>query len=133
MSRIRGKGTRPELAVQAMLEELGVPFQTHDRTLPGCPDFVLRHCSLCIFVDGDFWHGWRFESWRMKLSERWERKIAATRRRDELNRRRLRRAGWQVLRLWEHQLDDPDRCRARILDLAARGLPYPSKPGTVTS
>lgn len=130
MGRIRGKGTLPEKEVQAMLEKLGVTFISHDRKLPGSPDFVLRQFSLCIFVDGDFWHGWRFDSWRMKLSPHWESKIAANKTRDELNRRRLRRAGWQVLRIWEHQLrKDPHRCLVRIQDRIASGLPFVEKPG----
>lgn len=132
MGRIKGKDTHPERQVQAMLEELGVAFVSHDRDLPGRPDFVLRQHSLCIFVDGDFWHGWRFDAWRMKLSEHWESKIAANKRRDELNRRRLRRAGWQVLRIWEHQIHDaPDRCRDRIRKLMEQGLPFVEKPGSV--
>jgi DNA mismatch endonuclease (patch repair protein) len=68
-----------------------------------------------VFVDGDFWHGWRFPVWRDKLSEVWEAKIAATRHRDARNFRRLRRSGWRVVRIWEHQLArDADGCVARI-------------------
>jgi len=130
MGRIRGKGTLPERQVQEMLEQLGLAFTSHDRTLPGNPDFVLRQVSLCIFVDGDFWHGWRFDTWRSKLSPHWEAKIAANRRRDELSRRKLRRAGWNVLRIWEHQLrNDPGGCVIRIQERAAAGLPFVEKPG----
>lgn len=132
MSRIRGRDTGPERTVQAMLEALGLEFESHVRSLPGRPDFVLRQHSLCIFVDGDFWHGWRFESWRMKLSEKWEAKIAANRRRDDHNRRLLRQAGWQVLRIWEHQVRErPRGCRRSILLRVSRGLPFVAKPGNV--
>lgn len=115
MSRIRGRGTKPEAAVQAMLEGLGVPFETHARDLPGRPDFVIRDARVVILVDGDFWHGWRFDEWRLRLSEHWERKIAANRRRDARNRKLLRAGGWTIIRLWEHQVrDSPARCRRRI-------------------
>jgi DNA mismatch endonuclease (patch repair protein) len=125
MGCIKGMDTKPEKIVQTMLEALGAEFVAHDHTLPGRPDFVLWQHSLCIFVDGDFWHGWRFDTWRIKLSESWEAKIAANRRRDELVRRRLRRAGWQVLRIWEHQIRHaPDRCRTRIGERIGRGLPF---------
>lgn len=127
MSRIRGRDTGPERMVQAILEELGVEFEMQVRSLPGRPDFVLRQHSLCIFVDGDFWHGWRFEEWRMNLSEKWEAKIATNRRRDDRNRRLLRQAGWQVLRIWEHQIDASHRrCRGRILTCINGGLPFRS-------
>ena len=115
MSRIRGKDTGPELAVRAALEYRGLRFETHVRGLPGCPDVVFREARVAVFIDGDFWHGFRFETWRDKLSEKWEAKIEANRKRDERNFRRLRREGWKVLRLWEHQVErDVARCVRRI-------------------
>ena len=105
MSRIRGKDTGPERAVGAIVAGLGLVAEFHARDLPGRPDLVLRERRIAIFVDGDFWHGWRFPVWRNKLSEKWEIKIAANRHRDSLNYARLRRAGWIVIRIWEHQLE----------------------------
>jgi DNA mismatch endonuclease (patch repair protein) len=88
--------------------------------LPGRPDFVFRDRRVVVFVDGDFWHGWRFPVWRDKLSEAWEAKIEANRRRDARNFRRLRRQGWKVVRIWEHQLDaDPQVCLQRVLAVVA--------------
>jgi len=115
MSRIRGKDTGPERAVSAIVAALGVKAEFHARDLPGRPDLVLRGRRIAIFVDGDFWHGWRFPVWRNKLSEKWEMKIAANRRRDSLNHARLRREGWLVVRIWEHQLEsDPEGVAARL-------------------
>lgn len=115
MAKIKGRGTKPELAVEAMLVQLGVPFETHARDLPGRPDFVVREARVVVLVDGDFWHGWRFEKWRFKLSEKWEAKIDANRRRDARNRRLLRQHGWTIVRLWEHQVENsPARCRQRL-------------------
>jgi DNA mismatch endonuclease (patch repair protein) len=124
MSRIRGKGTKPELAVAALLAETGLTWEEHAKDLRGRPDFVLRAQRIAIFVDGDFWHGWRFPVWRIKLSEKWERKIEANRMRDARNFRALRRAGWSVIRIWEHQVNkDPAGCLARILSVKrAAGL-----------
>jgi DNA mismatch endonuclease (patch repair protein) len=34
----------------------------------------------------------------------WERKLAGNKARDRLVTRTLRRSGWRVLRLWEHEL-----------------------------
>ncbi len=116
MSRIRGKGTKPELVVAGLLATTGLDWEEHARDLPGRPDFVLRDSRVAIFVDGDFWHGWRFPTWRLKLSEAWEVKIQANRDRDTRNFRALRRAGWKVIRLWEHQIKrSPADCLAKIL------------------
>jgi DNA mismatch endonuclease, patch repair protein len=116
MSRIRGKGTKPELVVAGLLATTGLNWEEHAGDLPGRPDFVLRDSRVAIFVDGDFWHGWRFPTWRLKLSEKWEQKIQANRNRDLRNFRALRRAGWRVVRLWEHQIEkSPADCLARIL------------------
>ena len=49
------------------------------------------------------------------LSPEWEAKIAATRSRDARNFRRLRRMGWTVIRIWEHQIKrDLPTCIERI-------------------
>ena len=124
MSRIRGKGTKPERIVEGLLFSSGLCFDSQVNDLPGRPDFALREFRVAIFVDGDFWHGWRFSAWRLKLSEKWEDKIEANRKRDRRNRARLRRMGWTVIRLWEHQVDRAtERCLHRIrLAIARRSL-----------
>jgi len=118
MARIKGRDTGPELVLGAELQLNGCVWEGHARDLPGRPDFVFREQKLVVFVDGDFWHGWRFPQWRDKLSEKWEAKIAANRLRDARNHRRLRRSGWKVLRIWEHQLEqNPEQCTQRVLDV----------------
>lgn len=109
MARIRSENTGPELLLARLLRRARRSFQTHQRDLPGRPDFVFRRPRVAVFVDGSFWHGWRFAQWRLKLSEKWEAKIEANIRRDRRNRSKLRRAGWIVVRIWEHQLEaDPE-------------------------
>lgn len=118
MARIRGRDTGPERAVAAELASCGLVFESHARDLPGRPDFVLREIKLAIFVDGDFWHGHRFQEWRDKLTPAWEAKIEGNRRRDSRNFRLLRQQGWKVIRLWEHQIErNPKACLRRIMKL----------------
>lgn len=115
MARIKGRDTGPERVVGGRLSDLGIAFESHARDLPGRPDFVFRDAHVAVFVDGDFWHGWRFPVWRDKLSPAWEAKIEKNRRRDARNFRRLRHQGWKVIRLWEHQLRrNLDACISRI-------------------
>ncbi|MEQ1716376.1 MAG: very short patch repair endonuclease [Hyphomicrobium sp.] len=118
MARIKGRDTGPELLLAAKLQLNGCVWEGHARDLPGRPDFVFREQKLVVFVEGDFWHGWRFPQWRDKLSEKWEAKIAGNRQRDTSNHRRLRRAGWKVVRIWEHQLErDSEQCTERVMDV----------------
>ncbi len=115
MSRIRGRGTQPELSIAAELTKIGLTWEEHARDLPGCPDFVFRDAQLAVFVDGDFWHGYNFHEWRDRLSEKWEVKIAGNIRRDRRNRAALRKMGWTVIRIWEHQVtSSADRAAARV-------------------
>jgi DNA mismatch endonuclease (patch repair protein) len=116
MSRIRGKDTAPERVLASLLEPRGILWEAQVRSLPGRPDFVFAEQKVAVFVDGDFWHGWRFPLWRHKLQEKWAAKIAANRERDRKNHRRLRRLGWTVIWIWEHQLKNaPEACRQRVL------------------
>jgi DNA mismatch endonuclease, patch repair protein len=105
MSLIRSKDTRPELTIRQLLHARGLRFRKHVRGLPGQPDIVFVRARVIVFVDGDYWHGWRFPEWRDKLAPYWKEKIERNRRRDQRTFRRLRRQGWLVLRLWEHQVE----------------------------
>lgn len=116
MSRIRGKNTKIEEVVAGLLSMKNLIFERHANDLSGRPDFVLRREKVVVFVDGDFWHGWRFPLWRDKLSEKWEAKITETRSRDLRNHRKLRRMGWKVVRLWEHQIEkDAGSCIDKVM------------------
>ena len=88
MSRIKGQDTGPERVVAAAMRKKGMRFESQARDLAGSPDFVFRKRKVAVFVDGDFWHGWRFPQWADKLSMKWEDKIAANRARDTRNHRK---------------------------------------------
>jgi DNA mismatch endonuclease (patch repair protein) len=116
-----------------LLAGAGLFIEAQARDLPGRPDFVLREHRIAIFVDGSFWHGWRFPAWRHKLSERWEAKIEKNRIRDRRNHQALRRKGWKVMRIWDFQLQrNPELCLKRVLDSVAvvqKGLAETMRPG----
>ena len=124
MSRIRGKGTGPERAMEAALRRTRFRFECHAPDLPGRPDFVLRGRRIAVFVDGDFWHGWDFDRWRDKLSEKWENKIVSNRERDRINDLRLSDKGWLVLRFWEHEVMKDTRACAERVAGSARERPF---------
>jgi len=115
MKAVKLRNGALELLVQRELRRKGLLFQRNCKSLYGSPDIVFRKEKLVVFIDGDFWHGWRIPSWEHKLSEFWRTKLHANRKRDRRNFRRLRREGWTVIRLWEHEIrEDLNRCVIRI-------------------
>jgi DNA mismatch endonuclease, patch repair protein len=106
MSRIRGKDTRIELTLRSALHKRGFRFRKHVKGLVGTPDIVFRQAKTVVFVDGDFWHGYRFPQWRNALSNFWQEKLSRNRDRDRKYHAKLRRAGWKVVRIWGHQIEN---------------------------
>jgi DNA mismatch endonuclease (patch repair protein) len=116
MARICSKNTTPERVVSTLLAAGGISFEQHCRDLPGCPDIVFREQRVAVFVDGDFWHGWRFPIWQHRMSEKWRNKISETRLRDKRVHGNLRRMGWMVIRIWEHSVEENRlQCVERVL------------------
>ena len=115
MKRVKLKNGSLEVLVQRELRARGLKFRRHVRTLPGRPDFVFPKQKVAVFVDGDFWHGWRLPAWEHKLSPFWRDKLHANRSRDRRNFRKLGALGWKVIRLWQHDvLRDIAACIQRV-------------------
>jgi DNA mismatch endonuclease (patch repair protein) len=74
-------------------------------SLFGKPDFTFRRERVVVFVDGCFWHGCPKHS-NMPVNNRifWQRKLSNNKARDRLVSRMLRKDGWRVVRIWEHDL-----------------------------
>ncbi len=114
MSRIRGRGTRIEIIMGGILDDIGCPYEAQPRMF-GNPDFVIWSERIAIFCDGDFWHGYDFRRGRRPDNGFWRDKIEGNMKRDALVSRRLRREGWSVLRFWEHVIKkNPAGCGRRI-------------------
>ncbi len=57
------------------------------------------------FLASDFWHGWQYPRWKHLLkNDFWRNKIENNRRRDRRTTQFLRRDGWKVIRIWEHEI-----------------------------
>ena len=106
MSRIRGRGNRDtELALAKLLRAHKVTGWRRHTSVTGKPDFAFRKERVAIFVDGCFWHACPKHS-NMPVSNRvfWRSKLLANTARDRLVNRMLRKNGWRVVRIWEHDL-----------------------------
>ena len=108
MASIRGRDTRPEIAVRRILWRHGLRYRTHDRTILGRPDISNKRKRLAIFVDGCFWHGCP-KCYREPETNRnfWRSKVDGNRRRREIVRNGLKRQGFRVIEIWEHEVDCP--------------------------
>jgi DNA mismatch endonuclease (patch repair protein) len=116
MSRVKLKDGPLETIVRSELHRRGYRFRKHVKSLPGSPDAVFSKEKIAVFIDGDFWHGYRFPEWEHKLKDFWKEKIRQNRERDQRNFRKLRKMGWKVIRIWQHELKrDPESCIARIV------------------
>ncbi len=87
----------------SMLKKANIRF-TAQANILGTPDFYLKGTRVLVFVDGDFYHGFNFSSWRHRLPAQWRATITANIGYDMRLNRRLRAAGWKVIRVWEHDL-----------------------------
>lgn len=119
MKRVRSRDTTPEIALRRELHRLGLRYRLHRPVVPGVrrrPDIVFGSRRVAVFVDGCFWHRCpKHRTEAKENSEFWRRKLAENSRRDRDTDRRLVRAGWRVLRVWEHE--DPRVAAARIVRL----------------
>lgn len=117
----RKTGGLAERILRERLAALGLAFRIHARDVVGHPDLVFDDRKLCVFCDGDFWHGRRWGALRVRLQDRsnaayWLAKIASNRNRDRRVNIELRRAGWKVVRIWEGDLlRAPDLAAARVV------------------
>lgn len=117
MSRIRGKDTTPERAVRSLLHRHGYRFRLHLRDLPGRPDIVLPRYKTVILVHGCFWHRHRnCRNCTTPANNRdfWIKKLKGNVARDRRNEAKLRKAGWQVVVVWECELPIPTSLRRWI-------------------
>lgn len=116
MSKIRSSGNKKtELRLIELFRCWCITGWRRHQALFGKPDFVFRRERVCVFVDGCFWHGcpkcYRAPSSNVAF---WEAKLARNRARDRKVTRELRKLGWRVVRIWEHELRHPGRVLGRV-------------------
>lgn len=128
MSRIRSRGNRDtELTLAKLFRQhhitgwrrhrkVRVVGSDHSPELTVHPDFAFLKFQVAVFVDGCFWHGCPKHS---KIPENnrdfWEKKLTVNKSRDRFVRRVLCKAGWKVIRIWEHDLERyPEKCIRKV-------------------
>jgi DNA mismatch endonuclease, patch repair protein len=106
MAAIRSKGNKnTELRLISILRANKITGWRRNQRLPGKPDFVFRRERLAVFVDGCFWHGCPLHGRKPGSNRKyWIGKLRRNEARDTEVKNNLRLAGWNVLRIWEHDL-----------------------------
>jgi DNA mismatch endonuclease (patch repair protein) len=123
MSRIKSKDTGLEVQIRSELHKRGLRFRKHVKELPGRPDIVFSKARVVVFVDGDFWHGYKFQLWKHNVSGFWKKKISKNRKRDINNKQKLCDMGWVVIRLWQHEIhEDFETCINRVVSAVQNQL-----------
>jgi DNA mismatch endonuclease (patch repair protein) len=123
MARIRSRGNKDtELALAKLFRRHGITGWRQNQKVTGKPDFIFPKLRVAIFLDGCFWHGCPKHATKPRNhAVFWRKKLAANKARDRLVTRTLRRDGWRVWRVWEHELTRKNQARLarRILKALA--------------
>jgi len=108
MSNIRSKKTNFEIAfVKQLRKATKRRFLVNVSSMKGKPDIVFNNSRICVFLDSDFWHGWQYPRWKHLLKNNfWRNKIENNRNRDKRTAAYLKRHGWKVIRVWEHNINN---------------------------
>ncbi len=121
MGLIRSRGNRrTEMRLIEAFRSEGIRGWRRHLPLPGKPDFAFRAERLLVFVDGCFWHGCA-KCYRRPASNRtyWDAKVVRNRKRDRKVTRELKKRGWRVLRVWEHDLKAMPKLIRRVRNALA--------------
>jgi DNA mismatch endonuclease, patch repair protein len=107
MSRHPRRDTGPELALRKALHAAGYRYRVQV-PVPGrrrrTIDVAFTRRKIAVFVDGCFWHGCaEHRGVPATNSEWWRRKLDKNVARDADTDEHLRRSGWVVIRVWEHE------------------------------
>jgi DNA mismatch endonuclease (patch repair protein) len=96
-----------ELRLAALFRRFKIRGWRRNQILVGKPDFLFRSERIAVFVDGCFWHGCP-TCYRRPEANRlyWDAKVGRNRTRDQHVSRTLRKEGWCVVRVWEHELEN---------------------------
>ncbi|WP_279537841.1 very short patch repair endonuclease [Amycolatopsis acidicola] len=109
MQANRRADTKPEMALRRELHRLGYRYRKDHRLdldagVRVRPDIVFTRRKVAVFVDGCFWHVCPEHGREPTRNDwYWSPKLRRNVERDRLADAALAEAGWQVVRIWEHE------------------------------
>lgn len=121
MSRIKSKNTKPEQILRKALWHSGIRYRKNVKSMKGSPDIVITKHRIIVFVDGEFWHGYKWHEKRKKIKSNrdfWIPKIERNIQRDIEINKFYESKGWNVLRFWEHEIKKRlDTCLSDVFEV----------------
>lgn len=131
MQANRPRDTKPELALRHAVHARGLRYYVNRRPVKEVrrtADLLFPRLRLAVFLDGCFWHGCPQHHTVAKTNAAfWAEKVATNRRRDGGTNDLLARAGWTVVRVWEHE--SADEAAARVAEAVATLRARPTTTG----
>lgn len=122
MSKVKSRGNRAtELRLANIFRDHSITGWRRHYLVFGRPDFAFRTERVAVFVDGCFWHRCPKHG-ALPVNNRafWARKLSLNRQRDKIVAKTLRCSGWLVLRIWQHELREPERVARKVARALAR-------------
>ncbi len=105
MSKIRSKDSKIEVAFRKALWKEGFRYRKNVKSYFGKPDLVLKKYKTVIFIDSCFWHGCKKHCKLPATNKKfWKEKIERNRQRDKEVNKHYKKIGWNIIRIWEHDL-----------------------------
>lgn len=117
MSRIRSKNTSLEVEFRKLLWKNGMGRYRIHYKLPGKPDIVYVSKKIAVFLDGDFWHGYNWKKLgKVPPRKYWQKKIQKNIDRAKKYNKMLKKDGWKVIRIWEHDVKkNQEKCISKLI------------------
>jgi DNA mismatch endonuclease (patch repair protein) len=113
--KIPFKDSSIEIIMQKGLREKGIVFETHNPIIKGIPDIFIKP-NICVFADGDWYHGYIYQQKQQNLSEYWQNHFKNKIEKDKQVTKQLISEGFIVLRFWEHEIKkNTEECIDTIL------------------
>jgi len=109
MSRIKGKDSKPEVKFRKALWHLGYHYRKNYKKLIGKPDIAFKKYKTVIFIDGEFWHGYKWNEKKGKIKSNrgfWIPKIERNTQRDQEVNEVLQQKGYKVFRFWQKDIKE---------------------------
>lgn len=119
MSANKGRDTSIELRLRSALWRTGIRgYRVSPKGIPGRPDIVFTKRKVAIFVHGCFWHACQKCALPKPKTHTkfWVEKFTRNRLRDARKVAQLEEDGWNVMVVWEHEIN------FQLSDIAKRVL-----------
>ena len=118
MRAIHNKDSKIEKLLCKELWSRGLRYRKNSKSVFGHPDIVFVGKKIAVFCDGEFWHGYKWQTAKHAIhsnQEFWFSKIERNIARDQEVTEHLQNQGWIVIRFWGKEiLSNPAKCADEV-------------------